>query len=110
MLASQPRRELWLFAGCFESDAVHEPLIMSVNLYLVRSGETTFEWQFPERRRWAGLTANRDEQGIVQGRLDEFLNPRGLMQAHIQADKLDKVDFERAWCSSQNRAVQVGCQ
>lgn len=57
-----------------------------------------------------GLTAHRDEQGIVQGRLDEFLNPRGLMQAHFQADKLDKVDFERAWCSSQNRAVQVGCQ
>lgn len=40
MLAFQPRGSC-LFAGCCESDAVHEPIIMSVNLYLVRSGETT---------------------------------------------------------------------
>lgn len=62
----------------------------SVNVYLVRHGET-----------------EENKTGIIQGQLNTQLNEAGRDQAHILAEVLKGVSFNYAFTSDLSRAADV---
>ncbi len=59
-------------------------------IYVVRHGQT--DWNL--RKRFNGST-------------DSPLNQTGIMQAEMQAEKLNKISFDISFCSPKKRAVQT---
>lgn len=61
-----------------------------MNLYLVRHGET--EW---------------NRQGKLQGQADIPLNAEGELQALRLREKLEEIQFKKAYCSDLSRAIKT---